>query len=210
MIDQLPLVDLTSRNVSFPRRQQLRRLRRAALLGLGACAAFGLALTAAASQALSAAAVLFVVGAVLGVSARDQARLAARNGVGARSEAEVQRALQVLEREGWRLRSSLPWQGRGDVDHVAIAPTGVAFAIETKTRSYQRAHLASVRAQAVWLERRRRRWCPRGARPVLCVTRGPQLEQIADGVLVVSVNRLAATLRAGAGTVPRPEFLAPA
>ncbi len=202
-------MDLTSRNVSFPRRQQLRRLSRAMVMGVGACAAFALALSAAGSEAFGAATVMFLVGAVLGVLARDQARLAARSGVGARSEAEVRLALQVLEREGWRLRSSLAWQGRGDVDHVAIAPTGVAFAIETKTLRFQPSHLASVRAQAVWLERRRRRWCPRGARAVLCVTRGPQLEHVADGVLVVSVDRLAAMLRVGAGTVQRPEFLAP-
>lgn len=202
-------MDLASQNVSFPRRQQLRRLGQTALLGVGACVALALALSAAASQAFGAATVLLVVSAALGLYARDQARLAARSGVGARSEADVQRALRVLEGEGWRLRSSLPWQGRGDVDHVAIAPTGVAFAIETKTRSYQPAHLAVVRAQAVWLERRRRRWCPRGARAVLCVTRGPQLEHVADGVLVVSVNRLVAVLRVGAGTAPRPAFLAP-
>lgn len=44
---------------------------------------------------------------------------------------------------------------------------------------------------------------------MLCVTRGPQLEHVVDGVLVVSVNRLAAALRVGAGTVRRPEFLVP-
>ena len=52
-------------------------------------------------------------------------------------EDEVQRVLAPLEAEGWRLRHSLPWQGRGDIDSVAIAPTGIAVAIETKTRTYE-------------------------------------------------------------------------
>ena len=34
----------------------------------------------------------------------------------------MQRALAPLQAEGWRLRHSLPWQGRGDIDSVAIAP----------------------------------------------------------------------------------------
>ena len=55
-----------------------------------------------------------------------------RSRVGARSEDDVQRALAPLQAEGWRLRHSLPWQGRGDIDSVAIAPTGIAVAIETK------------------------------------------------------------------------------
>ena len=63
----------------------------------------------------------------------------------------VQRALAPLESEGWRLRHSLPWQGRGDIDSIAIAPTGFAFTIETKTRTYTAEHLARVRDQTNWL-----------------------------------------------------------
>ena len=59
--------------------------------------------------------------------------------------------LPLFEAEGWRLRHSLPWQGRGDIDSVAIAPTGIAVAIETKTRSYDQRHLARVREQVAWL-----------------------------------------------------------
>jgi hypothetical protein len=47
----------------------------------------------------------------------------------------VQRALTPLRAEGWRLRHSLRWQGGGDIDSVAISPTGIAVAIETKTRT---------------------------------------------------------------------------
>ena len=208
---------------SYPRRHQARRLRHAAASGTAAILALGLAVPAALAGLLVIAAALVLMGGALGFSARHWARLAGRARVGARSESEVQRALNALEAEGWRLRHSLPWHGRGDIDHVAIAPTGIAFAIETKTRSYNADHLASVRSQAVWLQRRRRRWCsqtawlqrrrrrwcPRGARPVLCVTRGPQIEQLHDEVLVVSVNQLVATLRAAAGTTTRPAFLSP-
>ena len=136
---------MTSR-FSYPRRQQLRRLGRAA-----AIAAAGLAATvgavAAALAGLAAIAVgLLLVAAALAVRARHWRRLAVRSGVGARSESEVQRALSILQREGWRLRRSLRWRGRGDIDHVAIAPTGIAFAIEAKTSRYEPRHLHTVRA----------------------------------------------------------------
>jgi hypothetical protein len=52
--------------------------------------------------------------------------------VGARSEDEVQRALYPVRGHGWRVRHSLPWGGCGDIDSVAVAPSGLAFAIETK------------------------------------------------------------------------------
>ena len=97
---------------------------------------------------------------------------------GARSEGEVQRALAPLHAEGWRLRHSLPYRGRGDIDSVAIAPTGIAFAIETKTKTFDVRHLAAVQHMAVWLQRRRRRWCRRGALPVLCVVRARDVEHV--------------------------------
>jgi Nuclease-related domain len=91
-----------------------------------------LAVVAAAAGATVVAGALLLVMAGLLADARRWLRLAGRSRVGARSEDEVQRALERLEGEGWRLRHSLPWRGRGDIDSVAIAPTGVAFAIETK------------------------------------------------------------------------------
>jgi len=195
--------------LSHPRRQQLKRLKRAAL----ATAAAGTALIAALLTALAgipaAAVMLLLIAVALGLHARHWARLASRARVGARSESQVHRALSALEREGWRTRHSLPWHGHGDIDHVAIAPTGIAFAIETKTRTYHPGHLTTVHAQAAWLEHRRRRWCPHGALPVLCVTRGPQVEHIEDDVLVVCLGRLNSTLRATAATGHRPGFLSP-
>jgi hypothetical protein len=149
-----------------------------------------------------------LVMAALALDARRWVRLAARSRVGARSEEAVRRALGGLEREGWRLRHSLLWGGRGDIDSVAIAPTGVAFAIETKARMFDARHLAHARQTAAWLYERRRRWCRRGALPVLCVVGARGLEGTEDGVLVVSLDRLVPALRAGAGTSPRPGFLA--
>ena len=194
--------------LSFPRRQQLRRLEHTAAAAAAAVGAVALALLAATASLAVIAAALLLLAVGLGVYARQWARLAGRSGVGARSESQVQHALRTLQREGWRLRHSLPWQGRGDVDHVAIAPTGVAFAIEAKARTYHRGHLATVRDQAGWLQRRRRRWCPGGARPVLCVTHAQHLQRTELDVLVVSIDELAPALRTAAGIAKRPTFLA--
>ena len=101
-----------------------------------------------------------------------------------------------------------PWGRPGDVDSVAIAPTGIGFAIESKTRTFDARHLAHARHSAAWLYRHRRRWCRKGALPVLCVVRARGLEGVEEGVLVVSPDRLVSVLRAGAGTSPRPGFLA--
>ena len=125
--------------------------------------------------------------------------LAGRSGVGARSEDEVRRALAPLQADGWRLRHSLRWQGRGDIDSLAIAPTGVGFAIEIKTRAYDDRHLARVCDQAAWLSRRRRRWCRRGAVPVVCLVRARGVQRLERNVLVVSIDRLIPVLRSAAG-----------
>jgi hypothetical protein len=87
---------------------------------------------------------------------------------------------EPLPAEGWRLRHSLPWPGRGDIDSIAIAPaqTGLAFTIETKTRRYTAEHLGLAREMAGWLQTRRRRWCRRGALPVLCIVNAHGVERI--------------------------------
>ena len=131
--------------MNYPRRQQYRRLGRALVVGASGLIAAGGALLAAAHGALSIALVLLLVAIALGVRARHWTRLAGRSRVGARSEEQVQRALAPLVTEGWRLRHSLPWRGRGDIDSVAIAPTGVAFTIETKTTTFDGQHIARAR-----------------------------------------------------------------
>jgi hypothetical protein len=168
-----------------------------------------LALAAIGVGAISAAGVLLVLALGSGLYARHWISLAGRSRVGARSEDEVRRVLEHLQAEGWRLRHSLPWQGQGDIDSVAIAPSGIAVAIETKTRTYDGRHLARVRAQAVWLLRRRRRWCRAGALAVLCVAGGRGVARVEDEVLVVSLDRLVPVLRAAAGTChPGPAVVA--
>ena len=80
--------------------------------------------------------------------------------------------------------------------------------IESKTRTFDERHLAHARQTAAWLRRHQRRWCRRGALPVLCVVRARGVEGTESGVLVVSLDRLAPALSAGAGSSPRPGFLA--
>ena len=152
-----------------------------------------------ASAGAAALAGLLLLAAVgLGLYARRWLSLAGRSRVGARSEDEVQRALAPLQAEGWRLRHSLRWRGQGDIDSVAIAPSGVAVAIETKTRTYDARHLARVREQAAWLSRRRRRWSRHGALAVLCLVRLRGVERVEHHVLVVSIDRLLPVLSVAA------------
>ncbi len=96
----------------------------------------------------------------------------------------------------------------GDIDSVAIAPTGIAFAIETKTRTFDDRHVARVQEMADWLRTRRRRWCPQGALAVLCVVHARRLERVEAGVLIVSLDRLLEALRTAAGARERPRSLA--
>ena len=194
---------------SFPRRQQYRRLRRATASAAAGLVAGALALIAVRSGALAVAGVLLLIMIAAMIDGRRWVRLAGRSLVGARSEDAVRGALTVLTTEGWRVRHSLPYRRRGDIDSVVIAPTGMAFAIETKSRTFDACHLAHARQTAAWLYRHRRRWCRRGALPVLCVAHARGLEHVEDEVLVVSLDRLAPALRAGAGASPRPGFLAP-
>ena len=182
-------------------------MHRAVVSAAASATAAGLALVAARTAAPGVAAALLLVTVALLIDARRWLRLAGRSRVGARSEGEVQRALAQLETEGWRLRHSLPWRGRGDIDSVAIAPTGVAFAIETKTQTLEDRHVARVLEQAEWLTRRRRRWCRRGALPVVCLARRRGVEHVEAGVLVVSIDRLTSALGTFAGLRDRPGFL---
>ncbi|MGZ4287929.1 MAG: nuclease-related domain-containing protein [Solirubrobacteraceae bacterium] len=197
---------------SYPRRRQYRRMHRAVVSAAASATAAGLALVAARTAAPGVAAALLLMTVALLIDARRWLRLAGRSRVGARSEDEVQRALAQLETEGWRLRHSLPWRGRGDIDSVAIAPTGVAFAIETKTKTLEDRHVARVLEQAEWLTRRRRRWCRRGALPVVCLARRRGVEHVEAGVLVVSIDRLTSalgTLRRAARSSGLPPVTSP-
>ena len=190
------------RSMNYARRLQCRRLLRAGEAGASGAivALFGLA--AASDGALNLAAGLLLIAAALGLCSRHQLSLAGRSRVGARSEDEVRCVLAPLQAEGWRVRHSLRWRGQGDIDSVAIAPNGIAIAIETKTRTYDRRHLARVRDQAAWLSRRRRRWAPNGALGVMCLVRTRGIERLEESVLVVSIDRLTHVLRVAARMRP--------
>jgi hypothetical protein len=195
-------VIVRAHRVNYARRQQYSRLTRAGEAGIGAVGAALLGLWAASVSASLVAGCLLIAATALGLCARHWLSLARRSRVGARSEDAVQRALAPLQAEGWRLRHSLPWQGRGDIDSVAIAPSGIAIAIETKTRTYDGRHLARVREQAGWLSRRRRRWARNGALAVMCLVRVRGVERVEHDVLVVSIDRLTHVLRVAAGMGP--------
>ena len=109
--------------VNYARRQQYRRLSRVGEAGIRAAGTALLGLWAA-SVSADLSVCLLIVAAALGLRARHWLSLARRSRVGARSEDAVQRALTPLQAEGWRLRHSLPWQGGGDIDSVAISPGG--------------------------------------------------------------------------------------
>ena len=176
---------------SAPRRQQWRRLRTAA--NRAALAALVLVLAAAAASAG-----YFTLATALAFASCRSLQLAARSGVGAASEALVRRALASLEREGWHVRHSLDWPGRGDLDHVVRAPSGVGFLVETKTMRCERTHLVRVASAARWLSRRRWRY-PGGVRPVICIARARHVERFDGEVLVVSLDRLVPALYRAAG-----------
>jgi hypothetical protein len=195
-------VIVRANRVNYARRQQYWRLSRASEAGIGAAGTALLGLWAASVGAALVAVCLLIVAAALGLCARHWLSLARRSRVGARSEDAVQRALAPLQAEGWRLRHSLPWQGRGDIDSVAIAPSGIAIAIENKTRTYDARHLARVREQAAWLSRRRRRWARNGTFGVMCLVRARGIERVEHDVLVVSIDRLTHVLRVAAGMGP--------
>ena len=206
MFGTQPLIQRT-RGVNHARRQQYRRLSRAGRLGLAGTAVAVLGLFAVRTGAAFAGALLLVVAVMLGLRARHWLSLAGRSGIGARSEDEVRRALEPLRERGWRLRHGLRWEGGGDIDSVAIAPSGLGFTIETKTRTYDERHLDRVREQAGWLGRCRRRWCRRGALPVLCVVRATGVERYEHGVLVVSIDRLVPVLWEVANSVDRGQSM---
>lgn len=182
--------------LNYARRQQYSQLARAGGTALASLAAAFLGLLLVSIGVGLPGGLLLGAAVALGLRAHHWLSLAGRSRVGARSEDEVRRTLAPLHEHGWRLRHGLPWQGDGDIDSVAIAPGGVGFAIETKTRTYGQRHLGRVVEQAAWLGRRRRRWCGSGSFPVLCVVRAARVECYEQGVLVVSIDRLVPALGA--------------
>ncbi len=84
-----------------------------------------LALSGASAGAAFPAGVLLVLALMFAPSPAAGCRLPDAAAWAARSADEVRLALAPLQAEGWRLRHSLHWRGGGDMDSLAIAPTGV-------------------------------------------------------------------------------------
>jgi Nuclease-related domain len=135
-----------ARLVNYARHQQFRRLSRAGRLALAGMTTALLGLLLLRNGLATAGWILLGGAVVAGLRARHWFSLAARSRVGARSEEEVRRALEPLREHGWRLRHAVAWAGHGDIDSVVIAPTGVGFAIETKTRTYDHRQLGREQA----------------------------------------------------------------
>jgi hypothetical protein len=131
------------------RRQQYRRLSRAGRAAAGSIAAALLALVVGGAGAVPLAGVLLLTAFGLGLYARHWLALAGRSRVGARSEDDVQRALTPLHAERWRLRHSLPWQGGGDIDSIAISPPAL------RSRSRQKPERTTVAISLGCASRRR-------------------------------------------------------
>ena len=168
----------------------------------GAAVTLAAAVLAVAVDQVELGLALALLSGVLALASRHALRLAARSRVGAESEGQVRQALKPLTREGWRVRHAVDWPGRGDIDHVLRSPSGMGFAIETKTLRYSRAHVARTIDAAHWLGRKRRRY-PSGVLPVVCVTRARRLECVQESALVVSLDCLLHALRTRSGSAPR-------
>jgi Nuclease-related domain len=169
--------------MSHPRRQQLARLIRGVLRAAGGLALLILALLAASADYGTLGSALAVGAGLLALGSRRQLRLAHRSRIGAESEAAVRRSLRGLASERWRIRHAVDWAESGDLDHVARAPSGLGFVIETKTRAYSAAHIARTLRAARWLARRRRGY-PRGVVAVICVTRPSEMDARVKGGFV--------------------------
>jgi len=109
---------LSAVSVSYPRRQQLRRLMRAARLAASAAIASVATGLLASAGYVGPAVSLGAVAIALGLFSRRALRLAGRSRVGAESEMQVRRALEPLTGEGWQVRHAIDWPGGGDLDHV--------------------------------------------------------------------------------------------
>ena len=192
------------RQLNYARRHQYRRLSHASNAALGSAVTVLLGLVVGGAGAGPLAGLLFLTavgaGPLCSPLAFARSPESSRRPLGGRGAARA----SPLQAEGWRLRHSLSWQGGGDIDSVAIAPIGVVVAIETKTRTYDVRHLARVHEQAVWLSRRRRRWCRHGVLAVLCLVRVREVQRVEDDVLVVSIDRLMPAVRSAAGAVRPP------
>lgn len=177
---------------SYPQRASLRyRLRSWSAFAAATIALVGVG---GARSSFAASATMLAVAAAAAALGVVWRRRAARYRAGARSERLVAERLNPLAEHGWEVRHSVVWPGRGDIDHVARSPGGLMFAIETKTRRYERGHLARTCEAALQLDPHRR-----ACVPVLCLARRRGVSFAEDGVYIVSADLVAPVLAELAG-----------
>ncbi len=179
-------------SVSHPRTLQYRHLLGFIALAIAALLTLMIGLAALAAGAITPGGLLLLAGTGATIGSRKSLHLAHRNRIGADSEDAVRQALNQLARQGWEIRHAVNWPG-GDIDHLARAPNGLGFAIETKTRGFEERHLVRTLNTAGWLARSRR--FPLGVLPVLCVVRSRGLQHWYGTVIVISLDRLLPTLQ---------------
>jgi len=157
--------------LSYPRRQQRLWARKATLYELAGTALFVAAFVALGTGRAALAAVAFPAGCALITAYTSAAGRAARHRIGADSEQLVRDTLDQLDPHAYT------------VTHGALG-----ICIETKTLTFDPTHLDRLRRQADWTAGRR--GYPRGVLPVMCVARRRGCQTLADGVLIVSPDRL--------------------
>jgi hypothetical protein len=120
---------------------------------------------------------------------------------GARAEEAVGRALMSLVKDGWTVVHDVMCYGPPNLDHVAWGPSGT-FAIETKARRYDDAHLARVKRQAARLHDDLGVWVT----PVICLRERGGSPFRSRGVWVVPEQHLVGWLNGQrGGRQPRAE-----
>jgi Nuclease-related domain len=174
--------------MSYPRRQQQVWARKATLYEVAGTALFVAAFVALGTGRAVLAAVAFPAGCALITAYTSAAKPAARHRIGADSEQLVHDTLERPLPHGYTITHGARWRAGGDIDHLVRTPDGLALCIETKTRTFDQAHLERLRRQADSAARERR--FPRGVLPVLCVARERDLQLLQDGILIVSPDQL--------------------
>lgn len=173
---------------SYPRLQQHVWARKATVYEISGTALLIAGFVAIATERAALAAVAFPAGCALIAASTIAAGREARNQTGADSEQLVHETLERLRPHGYTIIHGSRWPGGGDIDHLVRTPDGLGFCIKTKTLTFDHTHLERLRRQAEWAARRRS--YPRGVLPVMCVAREQGSQLLADGVLIVSPDRL--------------------
>lgn len=174
--------------MSYPRRQQQLWARKATLYEISGTALFIAGFVALGTGRAVLAVVAFPAGCALLTAYTSAANRAARHRIGTDSEQLVRDTLDELRSRGYTITHGARWRGGGDIDHLVRTPDGLGLCIETKTRTFDQAHLERLRRQADSAALAGQ--FPRGVLPVLCVAHGRDLQLLQDGILIVSPDQI--------------------